>query len=118
MFGRFVTENEVPALRGDARLCPDQALEIILRPPERRRPHAWGGRHILADELEQPADEALRCPVGNAYPPATAAHADEFARRLRMIRREHDATACQQGSTWNAKLNCNPRICACYVSSR
>ncbi len=53
--------------------------------------HAGCRRNVFADGLEQIADEAVRRPVGHADLAAWTADADELARGLHLVRREHDA---------------------------
>jgi hypothetical protein len=58
-------------------------------------PHSAGDFTPGADGLEQPADEALRRPVGHADLAAGPAHAHELARGLLLVGREHDAEGRQ-----------------------
>src|SRR6185369_7110869 len=91
MLGRPIAKGENSALGRDAGMRADQASEIGLCPPKSRGPHAGSGRHVLADELKQPADEALGRPIGEANSATATADAHELARGALMIRREHDA---------------------------
>src|SRR5262250_1683304 len=59
--------------------------------PQRRRLHAWRGRDVFADGLEQLAYEALRRPAGEADLSGWAANADKFASCQFLPWREHDA---------------------------
>src|SRR5262249_18247923 len=62
-----------------------------LASPQRRRLHAWRGRDVFADGLEQLAYEALRRPVGETDLSGRAADADKFAGSQFLPWREHDA---------------------------
>jgi hypothetical protein len=90
MLGRSVTEDKKLALRRDDRLRTEQDLQIGLAAPQRRRLHARRRRNVFADGLEQPADEALRRPIGHADLAAGTADAHELPRRLLLFGSEHD----------------------------
>src|SRR5262245_4943604 len=64
---------------------------MVLRAPERWRLHAGWGRNMLADGLEQTANEALRRPACEADLAAAPADTEQLRRGLLVIGREHDA---------------------------
>src|SRR5262249_27760597 len=88
---RLVPEHEVPRRRRDRRLRTEQGCDMVLRAPKRWRLHAGWRRNMLADGLEQAADEALRRPAREADLAAAPADTEQLRRGLLVIRRKHDA---------------------------
>src|SRR3546814_1047211 len=89
MLRRAIPEYEVPLGRLDGRrVRPEQFGEPRPSTPQRRRLGARRRRHVLADGLEDLADEALRRPTGKADLAAALADTNQLTRRAVLVGRE------------------------------
>ena len=79
------------------RACAEHFDDPGARAPQRRRLHAGWWRQIFAQCLEQPADEAVRRPVGEADLAARLADPEHFGRGLVLIGGEHHAERRNDG---------------------
>ena len=75
----------------DVAAGPNSSRKALPLAPQCRRLHPGGRRQILAERLEELADEALRRPVGETDLAARPAHAHHLGRGLLLVGREHDA---------------------------
>ena len=86
---------KLAALLEDGQLRLEELREARARAPQRRRLGTGWRREVLADGLEELADEAVRRPVGEADLAARPAHAQHFGgglvgkRKRQYIKRIH-----------------------------
>src|SRR5690242_7078452 len=93
---RRVAEHEVTPCYLEVADCTAEQLALVrLRTPERGRREWRPERYMPGDGAEDVADEAVGCPVRQADLAARPADAQQFARRLRVVRREHH-TLCRE----------------------
>ena len=89
---RAIAEIEGPARDLEQEVA---LVEVLVQPgfgaPLRRRLRAGRWRQVLAQGLEHLADEAFRCPVGQADPASRATDPRQFRGGLGLVRRKHHA---------------------------
>src|SRR4029077_10386314 len=95
---RSIAENEMTWLRHDCRCRSTEGRrQPILRAPDGRRLDCGRGWQVLADRLEQLANEALGCPVRQADPTAGPGHTHHFGGSAVLVGTEHCAEGRNHG---------------------